>query len=352
MNHRLYKYLDNMNLIKTSSYEDDYMCPICYETFKEKDKIILIKHCVKSKPEKIAQSRQRKHIFHVNCMLSYIETLNSNPTCPLDREEICKLIPVKYFDIIALNIINFSNNYYELLDKCQQNDTMQVSIVDHINLNYKDINGKTLLYCACQRGNIKLVKQLVRLGANPTISDDNRFTPLMASVSHNYVNITKFLLTLPIIVNNINQCDKRNKTAIEYAFDANNYQIVIELLHSHNIDRDVLHIILSQSQNIKTNDSKYNSILMDIKNTIRKQLDIKVNIECKFPATLGMSKWLIKETPMTIIRPSFDITENVFNMVYNPIAHSDLIIPEFNEQEIEESTRFDDLQDDLIYQPQ
>jgi hypothetical protein len=244
-----------MNIIKTSEYEDDYTCPICKEKFKEKDNILLVKHCgSQGKPEKIGDSRKRKHIYHDQCIQDYINSVEDEALCPLDRERIHSLINVRYYEIVALNIINFSHNYYELIDKYVQNGVICVSIIDRINLNYKDVNGKTLLYCACQRGDLKLIKQLVKLGSSPTIADDNGFTPLMATVNHDYLKIVRYLLTLPDVIHKINYVDNKGKSALDYAQECGHLQCLKYLLNVDGLDHLTLEKIFNKCRFTKKRD--------------------------------------------------------------------------------------------------
>lgn len=267
-----------MQIIKTDDYIGDYMCAICLENFKENDQIYMIKHYNDNqKSEKIDMTRKRKHIFHVNCLNQYIDENEKRHSvhvhlCPIDRDRIHSLMPVKFHEIDALNIINFSRNYYELLDKYTSKDIINVSIIDKINVNYKDNNGKTLLYCACQRGNLRLVRQLIKLGASPTISDDNRFTPLMASISHNYIDIVKSLLKIPQIIEEINYIDHKGKSAIDYACEYHRFQCLNEILKVPNIDHHVLTKVLSE---IKLSTSIQIPLIKEIKTKIKKYLGIQ-----------------------------------------------------------------------------
>lgn len=273
-----------MNVIKTNSYEGDFICAICRENFTEKDNIYLVRHFDNNlqKSEKIDKSRKRRHIFHEICISNHIdENKKSNPDgdhcCPLDREKIYGLTTIRYYDIAALNIINFSHNYYELLEKSKNKDILYVSIIDKINLNYKDINGKTLLYCVCQRGDLKLLKQLVKLGAIPTISDDNDFTPLMAAITHNYISIVKYLLKLPSVINQINYQDDRGYSAIEYADQYQKYECILEILKINGLDNQILTILLDKYQKIVFNDINYefhHQSINEVKNKIKKYLKI------------------------------------------------------------------------------
>ena len=365
-----------MNIIKTNNYEGDYICPICREIFKENDEIYLVKHHDdnNSRPEKIDQSRKRKHIFHGPCMLEYIEQKEKSHQnhdqecdheCPLDRQKINKLITVKYYEIAALNIINFSDNYYELLDKFSKKDVVYVSIIDRINLNYKDINGKTVLYCAAQRGDLKLVKQLIKLGAHPTIADDNGFTPLMASVTHNFISIVKYLLKLPSVINEINYIDDKDKTAIEYAYDYRRFQCVLELLKVKGLNHRILLNLLNQYQKIKPNDPTYagcQTIINEIKIKIKKYLKIP-NITKLEIKKLNMPDGLQNKVPTMyykindprenehkVLNVDIDKNPELLDLIYNPIDNKTVPLS-YKMNELNSLLRYEQFDPDLIYQP-
>ena len=365
-----------MNIIKTNNYEGDYICPICREIFKEKDEIYLVKHYDdhNNRPEKIAQSRKRKHIFHGSCILEYIkqkekshqnDAIECDHECPLDRQKINRLITVKYYEIAALNIINFSDNYYELLDKFSKKDVIYVSIIDRINLNYKDINGKTVLYCAAQRGDVKLVKQLIKLGAHPTIADDNGFTPLMASVTHNFISIVKYLLKLPSVINEINYIDDKEKTAIEYAYDYRRFQCILELLKVKGLNHSILSNLLNNYQKIKPNDSNYTgcqTIINEIKIKIKKYLKIP-NITKLEIKKLNMPDVLQNKVPQLYYKINstrenepkvlnVDIQRNpeLLDLIYNSVDNKTISLS-YTTNELNSLLRYEQFNPDLIYQP-
>jgi len=232
-----------MNIIKINHYEGEQICSICQDKFTDKDIVLLIRHCENTgKTENPTTSKKRKHIFHETCMKKYIDSNDDSILCPLDRQEISCLVNMKFHEIEQLNIINFSHNYYELLD----NHISTVSIIDHINLNYKDKNGKTLLYCASQRGNFKLIKKLIKLGSDPTIPDDNGFTALMASVSHNYTKIVKYLLKQPSIIIDINRVDNYGLSAYEYANKFRHFDCFKLFLNIDSLDHGILKNMLDK----------------------------------------------------------------------------------------------------------
>jgi ankyrin repeat protein len=290
-------------------------------------------------------------------MKDYIDSIQDDVLCPLDREKIHSLINVRYYEIIALNIINFSNNYYELLDKYSQNNVMCVSIIDHINLNYKDVNGKTLLYCACQRGNLRLVRQLVKIGGNATIADDNGFTPLMAAVNHNYFKIVKYLSTLPEVIKEINYTDVRGKTAVEYAFEKGHLHCLKDLLTVDGLDSGILQKILNKYQSIKKVDPLYNPMILEIKELIRKYLKLVPAQKIKIPITLVRSNYPIPLHKRHInnsvyFDPDVENNPDVLDLIYQPMSPNDNIqVPETSDSEINDLLSFNKRQDDLIYQP-
>ena len=363
-----------MKIIETNDYEGDYVCPICLEIFKEKDEIYLVKHYDEknNKPEKIAQSRRKKHIFHGPCIVQYMEAnekLQNNleeceHRCPLDRQKISKLVTVRYYLIGALNILNFSNNYYELIDKLSQKDIVYVSIIDLINLNYKDINGKTIVYCATQRGNLKLLKKLIKFGGNPTIPDDNGFTALMAAVTHNYLPIVKYLLKLPCIVNTINHQDDKGKTAIEYAFDSRRLQCVMEILKIKGLNNDILLDLLNQYQKIKPTDVNYigcRATINTIKTKMRKYLGMpnakKIAMKLNIPNVFQnkTEKFYCKindrrENDAKVL--DIDIVKNpeLLDLIYSPINGQNTVIC-YRADELIGLSRYEQLNPDLIYQP-
>lgn len=325
-----------MNIIKTSEYEDDYTCPICTEKFKENDAILLVKHCSSgNRSEKIGLARKRKHIFHDQCMREYIDSIQDEDIlCPLDRELIQSLINVRYYEIVALNIINFSHNYYELLDKYTKKNITSVSIIDRINLNYKDVNGKTLLYCACQRGNLKLVRQLVKIGSNPVIADDNGFTPLMAAVNHNYLKIVKYLLTLPEVIAEINYVDHRGNTAIEYADQCHHLQCLKELVNVSGADHRVLNRILTKYRFAKDCDPLIN----EIKDSIRKYLKLLPVPKIALPITLTKSsdpprpKMEDHDDHELSFNPDIDTHPEILDLIYQPSESNDKQLSWINQQ--------------------
>lgn len=277
-----------MSIIKTSDYEGGSDCPICLLSFLEDDDIFLIKHINNEtkKTEKIKHSRHRKHIFHKHCMLEYIDSLHKDQEkaeclCPLDRERITTLVSVKYCDITALNILTFANNYYDLINKLEKSYIPFISFIDSINVNYRDNYGKTLIYCACQRQKVNMVRKLINFGADATISDHNQFTPLMAAVCRGNLSLVRLLLKQPKVVSNINYVDKSNMSAVDYATKNMEFGCLLEILKAtkaEDFDSDHLRNVLRQCEFSKMEQQKRNiqkSHLITVINRIYRYLGMK-----------------------------------------------------------------------------
>jgi hypothetical protein len=331
-----------MNIVITDSYEGGYTCPICQEPFKDNEIILMIKHHNKPKekrPEKIAVSYKRKHIFHNTCISQYIESIKHREgdiLCPLDREPIHSVIKVNYYDIAILNIINFSHDYYELIDKCEHNENMYISIIDQININCKDVNGKTIFYCACQRGNLKLIKNLVKFGCSPIISDDQGFTPLMVAVCQGHYKIVKYLLTLTEVVMDLNHVDNSGKTALEYAKEFGKYQCMRKLLTVPGHSNIVLNKIFNSVQYINKTDPMYDLQLVEIIKQLRKMLGLRSHKKPKMCVTLCPHKPphvrvnnQPKQKVLDIVNP------DLIDLIYKPQEQYTNNLPLCDDDEIE-----------------
>lgn len=197
--------------------EQQYLvCPICISKFEVTDNIVIVKH---KTDESLNTSRRRKHYYHRDCIVK------CGGKCPLDRECIHRLYSTPYYAAVGLDLGTYQN-YYELVDN---NNLTKLSTVT--NINRTDMFGKTLLYCACQRGNLPLVKKLIKNGADIHISDLNKFTPLMAAVCHNHYGVVRELMK---ITNNelFNKQDIHGYSAFRYACRFGRVKIIDDFLRS------------------------------------------------------------------------------------------------------------------------
>lgn len=190
-------------------------CPICHEEFTQESDIILVKHRTDTN---IEQSRKRRHYYHRLCMNQWMAI---HPCCPMDRDDIKTLYRVKFFEICSLDTT--AKYYHRILNEIKITDKMITNVTD---INGLDEDGKSLAYCACQRGNYSLVMKLLKRGANFQLADENGFTPLMAAVANNYYEIVKKLLLNRSITSRIDQTDKYGKNAFDYACENNCLTII------------------------------------------------------------------------------------------------------------------------------
>ncbi len=82
------------------------------------------------------------------------------------------------------------------------------------------------IFHAISRGNIKTVNAWVKLNSNLSICNEQGQSVLHAAVLANNKNIVKLLLKSSI---NVNEIDKKGKTALDYAIDYGYESIVLEL---------------------------------------------------------------------------------------------------------------------------
>jgi len=210
-------------LSKNSFSYLENQCAICMDFFHSVDIVSLVIHKFNGQSEKQSGAVKRLHIFHSECFKGI-----TNKRCPLDNCDIHKVRDFKYSHIIALNIVNYSCNYLDLIKEMPP----AISVTDTDNLNHPDYNGKTLLYCSCQCNETKLINKLLNCGADFNIPDSNGFVPLMVLCSSNFHETLVGVLRKQNILKsiNINSEDIYGFTAMDYAIRHNSWQCVQILL--------------------------------------------------------------------------------------------------------------------------
>lgn len=80
-----------------------------------------------------------------------------------------------------------------------------------VSVNTCDLEGNTALYYACEFGHTEIIKNLLRVGADPNAKSENGNTPLIIAAQGGYVDIVKMLLAEGADVNATN---RENETAL------------------------------------------------------------------------------------------------------------------------------------------
>lgn len=238
-------------------------CALCLDFFKKEDYISLIIHSIDGKNEGLKLAKKKAHIFHEKCIIGKFSS------CPLDRCKIFSSRKYKYAHLFAINLIGYSNDYYSLID----NKPSTISVTNVENLNYLDNNGKTLLYCACQRNDEKLIAKLIKCGADVNIGDRNNFTPLMILSSLNFNQSLRKFKDSRIDHININAEDNSGKTAMDYAISTKNFQSLEFIIYNFQINTINVKKIYNEIKYLKEPED----ILYNIKNKIYTLLKIRDN---------------------------------------------------------------------------
>lgn len=67
-----------------------------------------------------------------------------------------------------------------------------------ININLFDTEGQTALHYCCLKGNLELVKLLVRFGADVRLANRDGWNPLHIAAYGGHNDIFLFLMTVPV----------------------------------------------------------------------------------------------------------------------------------------------------------
>lgn len=206
-----------MILINKSIDYIDLKCTICLNHFSKNDIIYIIHHEKETK----TIAKKRFHIIHALC---YSNTII---ICPFDREPISKLHTYEYNTIMPFNIAIYSSDYHELI----KNYPKYISYSCVNDLNIRDNNNKTLLYCLSQykenNNCYKIIKQLLLANANPNIGDKNKFTPLMVTCSNDdYMKMCLFIKYSA----DVSLKDNKLNTCIDYAIQYESHNCLYKLI--------------------------------------------------------------------------------------------------------------------------
>jgi ankyrin repeat protein len=106
------------------------------------------------------------------------------------------------------------------------------------NINAQDEHRNTPLILACSRGRRILVHQLLKLGADPTLANDQNVTPLMWAMAANNYAIIQIINLLLNAGANLDARDIYGQTALHWAVQENALEAVEYLIDDHKMDVD------------------------------------------------------------------------------------------------------------------
>lgn len=133
------------------------------------------------------------------------------------------------------NITSLNHNEH-LFFKLLQQEAYQLAaaLVDRgLNPN-SQFNGRSLLHIAASAGDLKVVKGLIGLGANPNTKDDSDITPIHVAAQKGFTDIVKSLVRSGALVN---VPDTQGRTSLHIAADKGNIPLLTALLQQ-NVDVD------------------------------------------------------------------------------------------------------------------
>ena len=211
------------------------ICSICKEKFSETDSnIIIVKHCNDSS---LSESRKRGHYFHRFCIDQWRRY--GNRVCPLDREQIRSTHHIPGHIVCGLDLNNF-DNFYKLTTSLKPSDLTSIK-----DINIRDFHGRTLFYCACQVNNMKLVKNLIKYQADPSIPNNRGFTPLMLAVCNNSIELFQYLLRNRKVLSSLKSTNKKGWTALEYAVSRRHLTATNAILDTYQFNNEYIHYLIS-----------------------------------------------------------------------------------------------------------
>lgn len=230
-------------------------CSICYDDFNVKSDIIIVKH---QNDDSISISRKRGHYFHRSCIEQWKKAQINNYLCPLDRDPINKLHKAHFHQVIGLKL-EYYDDFYNLVKSIKISSKLLDQIVD---IDQCDSKGHSLAYYACRYGDMTLIKALVQKGANFNSGSKTNFTPLMAAVSYNHLNIVKYLLQKETIRIGATTHDKTGNTAFCYACKNSYCSIIKEFLYLRIPSRETVLFNLASLRNKFKQDSVYGTEIL------------------------------------------------------------------------------------------
>ena len=118
--------------------------------------------------------------------------------------------------------------------------TNNINVVDllvktnEIDLEARNTCEETMLHIAIRFGDLDFIKHIVSYGVDVNVQDDDNYAPLHIACTRNKYSIVEFLLSLETIKINIK--DRNGRTPLIYACEKNLNQMAKLFIRSKNID--------------------------------------------------------------------------------------------------------------------
>ena len=107
----------------------------------------------------------------------------------------------------------------------QRDSLIELCLIDHVDPNGHDFQGRTPLLIATSQQNWKTAQRLIDAGALVDLADKNGFTPLMATAMHGNLEVFRELLARSTNLQPDTQC-KDGSDLLGMAVDGGNPQII------------------------------------------------------------------------------------------------------------------------------
>jgi hypothetical protein len=99
-----------------------------------------------------------------------------------------------------------------------------------VDINTQDILGRTPLHVACEQNSVAAVLALLEGGANPGLKTVYGSLPLHFAAAKGSLSICSLLLEKPVLGYDVNEADFQDNTALYYAINSENTELVRFLL--------------------------------------------------------------------------------------------------------------------------
>lgn len=129
---------------------------------------------------------------------------------------------------------NIKSDLIRAVKKGRENRVRHLIETRNVNVNLRDELGKTLLYYAVYHNHEKIVKYLVRHGADVNATDKKGFTPIMFATD---INIVKYLVEHDAKLNVANECgDTFLHFLSSHSATENDHTVIVKYLVDHGAD--------------------------------------------------------------------------------------------------------------------